>query len=188
MELKLLLIVGLPRSGTSAVAGIVARLGFTFGDDLIQSPEWNPTGSYTDRALHTALLHARHDSRYLENVRELLAQKSGRCAIKDHALIPIAHLVIPMISEEIRVIHTTRPLKECHASWRSLCPRGGEWFMRQEWLEPSERLCQQFKGLEVPFATLRDREFVGKQIAGFLSIPYSPTCVEHLDFSLSKFS
>ena len=187
MELKLILIVGLPRSGTSAVAGIVARLGFNFGHDLIDSPAWNPTGSYTDRALHFALLHARHDKKHLPTVQELLDQKSNAPAVKDHALLPIADLVVPLIRRKIRVIHTTRPLKVCHASWRSLCPRGGEWFMRREWLEPAELLACQFPSLEVPFESLKNPIATGKRIADFLAVDFRVHCVDHVDLSLSKF-
>lgn len=58
------IVVGLPRSGTSATAGVIHKLGVDMGDDLMPpSPLYNPKGFYEDldfTRIHDALLMGRH--------------------------------------------------------------------------------------------------------------------------------
>jgi len=52
-------VVGMHRSGTSAVAGVLHRLGVFMGDDLLPPSETNPKGYFEDRRfveLHTKIL------------------------------------------------------------------------------------------------------------------------------------
>jgi len=54
-----LVILGMHRSGTSSLAGLVSRLGCTLGDDLLEANEWNPLGYGEHREVverHDALL------------------------------------------------------------------------------------------------------------------------------------
>ncbi len=56
-----LVILGMHRSGTSSLAGVVARLGVALGDDLLDADEWNPLGYGEHREMverHDALLRA----------------------------------------------------------------------------------------------------------------------------------
>ena len=54
-----LVILGMHRSGTSSLAGLVSRLGCDLGDDLLEANEWNPLGYGEHREVverHDALL------------------------------------------------------------------------------------------------------------------------------------
>jgi hypothetical protein len=56
-----LVILGMHRSGTSSLAGLVARLGVALGDDLLEANEWNPLGYGEHREVverHDALLRS----------------------------------------------------------------------------------------------------------------------------------
>jgi hypothetical protein len=56
-----LVILGMHRSGTSSLAGLLSRLGCSLGDDLLEANEWNPLGYGEHReivARHDALLRA----------------------------------------------------------------------------------------------------------------------------------
>ncbi len=67
------IVLGLPRSGTSAVAGAVHRLGVNMGDDLMPGFEVNPKGFYEDMPfvnLHNQLLGEHNEDpeeRFLAN-------------------------------------------------------------------------------------------------------------------------
>ena len=54
-----LVILGMHRSGTSSLAGLLSRLGCSLGDDLLEANEWNPLGYGEHREVverHDALL------------------------------------------------------------------------------------------------------------------------------------
>lgn len=45
------LVLGMHRSGTSAVAACLERLGVVMGDELVQADEWNPKGYFEERRI-----------------------------------------------------------------------------------------------------------------------------------------
>ncbi|GAG35092.1 unnamed protein product, partial [marine sediment metagenome] len=50
---RCVLVLGIPRSGTSAVSGLLNILGVYFGDNLINPSEANPKGFYEHVNLNT---------------------------------------------------------------------------------------------------------------------------------------
>lgn len=45
---RCILVLGTPRSGTSAVAGVLHHLGLPMGERLLEADDWNPAGYFQD--------------------------------------------------------------------------------------------------------------------------------------------
>jgi len=130
-----LLILGMHRSGTSAVAGVLARLGVRFGNDLMPAAPSNPKGFYEhnrivliNHHLLTTLGRAWNDPRplpvgwhqdsrlavYREALQELIISEFSQIplwGIKDPRICRLLPLWIPLLQDmgiAIRIVHVTR--------------------------------------------------------------------------------
>ncbi|WP_123106262.1 sulfotransferase family protein [Acidithiobacillus sulfuriphilus] len=119
-----LLILGMHRSGTSAVAGVLARLGVRFGNDLMPAAPSNPKGFYEhnrivliNHHLLTTLGRAWNDPRlaaYREMLQELILAEFAQIplwGIKDPRICRLLPLWIPLLQDmgiAIRIVHVTR--------------------------------------------------------------------------------
>ncbi|MTI59815.1 MAG: hypothetical protein FH762_07465 [Firmicutes bacterium] len=74
------IVLGMHRSGTSMIAGILDRLGINMGDNLIGAMPSNPYGHYEDKEfveLNDRILHAAGGSWYNPPGREALLEKQN---------------------------------------------------------------------------------------------------------------
>lgn len=129
-------IVGLPRSGTSAVAGVVHRLGIGMGERLLPPAPPNPKGFFEDEdflAMHVRLLGGRHfapEARHLRPADDpawaeyaaLIGRRNGGPAwgLKDPKLCFLLPHFLARQPAPVRVVTTTRRFNHTVASYRRL--------------------------------------------------------------------
>lgn len=129
-----ILVLGVPRSGTSCVAGVLHHLGISMGERLIPTDEWNPAGYFQDEdfedILHEVLgewffprwTTSKPDlsGKYARQIMELAAKRAANgkpWGVKSNRLIHFLNALIAGAGPDLRVILTQRPLEDSIASW-----------------------------------------------------------------------
>lgn len=132
MSVFCIIVLGVPRSGTSAVAGILHHLGVFMGSAFGPATEMNPRGFFEDREV--VLLHNRFldysafpETVILTNNRRSLEDYAGFArkresleatwGFKDRYTPFLFHIAKKAIAHPIRVIATERPFHESVHSW-----------------------------------------------------------------------
>lgn len=129
-----IIVLGMHRSGTSLVSGILYRLGVDMGIAFRKPDQHNPTGYYEDidiRDLNKAIFAAAGGRWFnppnLEDVsaviggfdaqvKELVASKSGTWGFKDPRTAFTIHALEPYLPEDLRFIHVLRNPSDVVAS------------------------------------------------------------------------
>lgn len=178
-----LLVVGIPRSGTSCVAGVLHHLGVYMGEKLIRPSKWNPKGLFHDLEFDAAMVEAGHgdDGPLREMVarRESLGMPWGVNVRRTHRFL--SYFPSP------KVLWTRRPLGASESSWRAMQDSNDHLFVIQRMEERNTEAIQAFAGpvLPVEFNDLiehRAREV--QRIADFAGLPVTPEAVEFVDPTL----
>lgn len=132
------MLLGVPRSGTSCVAGVLHRLGVDMGQGHFQPTDWaNPRGYYEDMRWRLATqritgrgysLKAASIERVGKQQRRIWRQLARTCAekrlwgMKDPWLCFVARFIWPILESEgveVRMVVTHRPRAASVASVRS---------------------------------------------------------------------
>lgn len=123
------IVLGVPRSGTSLVAGILTKLGVNMGDRSIPPNEWNTTGFFQDQdfdTLHHAILGdppviAPVDPVKLAAYKALILKKDAPGRPWGFKSPETAFLIwyFLQIHPTVKVIQTSRPWNESVDSWRT---------------------------------------------------------------------
>lgn len=187
------LVLGLPRSGTTMVAAVLESLGLDLlcGEAEQQTrPGLHPGGrSYSSAELHLALLGARlGDPGAAAQLRALFEKRRGRLwALRDHALNPIAMDVFPLLPAPCYVIEPVRDPATCCASLaRHRGPTDLTWFV-SEFGHPVSKLRYLCPWLRIPFQMrLRPATLVG-QICSFLGVAHLAEAEQMVRPEYSKF-
>jgi hypothetical protein len=139
------IVVGLPRSGTSLVAGILHQLGVVMGTDFPKPNHANPAGYWTDRELDAELVALMRGE--TERFHMLVRRRHAlfdRWGYKSAA----GGFVVPFVKEAaaapVRVIATRRPIDKSRASMarvfpgRTVPPEDVDRFLAQasQWTQP----------------------------------------------------
>lgn len=122
------LILGLPRTGTSAIAGTLRELGIDMGRRFMDIElEWNGKGSFADAEFDEIITRASDDhppdwelpisASVLADIRTWAQGRAGDWGMKHH-LLPYALDAFSHI-DGLRVIRTARPKSESLASWKA---------------------------------------------------------------------
>jgi hypothetical protein len=121
---KCIIVLGIPRSGTSLVAGILHRLNVNMGNQLLNAGPSNPKGFYEDLEflkLHQLMIgNVWHDpdmsniDRYLSEYELLIRKKENQSlwGIKDPRLCFLLKYLLNIIKCDTKLILTERPLHE----------------------------------------------------------------------------
>jgi hypothetical protein len=134
------LVLGTPRSGTSAVAGVLHHLGLPMGDELLAADDWNPAGYFQDAAFERVLKEelrgefpvfaeclATDRTRGCERIGALTAARAARGSEWGLKSNRIAYFFDAFLAAagEVRVIGTSRKRAESIASYqaRQRCSR-----------------------------------------------------------------
>ncbi len=141
-------ILGPPRSGTSCLGGILARMGVDMGPEDIPANGMNPRGFYQDYELECLLRDACNATEFIPETMELAREYRGklaglvkrRCArgidwgVKSSKLPHVFGLFEKFCTDEIRILYTIRDpelsissmadwIDESHQSARSMIMR-----------------------------------------------------------------
>lgn len=125
-------VIGIHRSGTSAVAGVLYHLGVFMGDDLLPPSIHNPKGYFEDRRfveLHTKVMEGgwknptHIDWGYAAEYPVLLAefQKHGLWGIKDPRLC----YLLPYLRAYVDPLKVVAVFRDPYVAANSLFKRGG---------------------------------------------------------------
>lgn len=184
-------VLGLPRSGTSLVAGVLAGLGVDLGEHFQEDTAWSPTGSYVDRYLNVKLLELRwQPSAFVRaEVLAMLAARRPPAAIKDHALCAVAGEVAELLGGGVAVIETVRDPAECVASLAAIRGSASIDFVMEHWGTPIEKLRGKLPWHRVEFRQALQPAELGRQLATIVGVPFELASVSHVDVGRhSRFS
>jgi hypothetical protein len=199
-------VLGVPRSGTSAVAGALHHLGVPMGNDFVPADDrWAPRGFFEDvefANVHSDLLFPDEqeaprqlDGPRLDRYRTLIAERcaTGRSwGIKESRLPFLFRHFVEMCPMPVRLIITRRPFHQCVASWsawRNLS-RGHGQQQLSAWLYAVDEAATEFKGpiMEVRFADLlANRVHEVERIASFAGLPPAAAAIQFVDPGLRHF-
>lgn len=184
----MVIVAGLPRSGTSAVASVVAGLGVDLGPPWKEYRNWYPRGSFVSRELHDLFLTFRANGcADASPIEKAFAARKEPWGFKAHSFLPIAAVLANFLPKNVNVIRCDRPIKQCRASLHALGRKATVWWILEEWGIGVDFLASTYPTLTVNFSELIDPTAVGKKISSFIGRDYQPTCVSNVDFSLSQF-
>lgn len=206
MSQAAVLVLGPPRSGTSATAGILHRLGFFMGQRLLPAAPMNPLGFYQDEDFDLLFRDLPEwvpaypfemPRSIREGVRRLVAE---RCKAGEPwgAKFRLASWVIDDVADEclsagfdLNVVLTDRPESESIASL-------GHYSDSPHDPDPTTvvrrcRLAATSVALARPTHTVSFRDLLADpaavvaSLASFLGVPSTRAAVEHVNRSLPKF-
>lgn len=107
---RCILVLGTGRSGTSAVAGALHKLGVHMGDAFVDADRANPHGTYEDREVFDATRRVLAGQAGPEVYAPLVRARAARHALwglKDPALCHVAQHILPLL-DEARVVVAKR--------------------------------------------------------------------------------
>lgn len=208
------LIIGTPRSGTSCIAGVCAKLGVMMGQPLKSedgnprfdwpgADEWNATGYFQDAPmenLESAIfsdgfagwpvdeLQPEHDARLAEIIamRESYGVDWGSKTSRMGFILP--HF-LRLCKSDVRIITTTRLKSESVASWKAMIGHSDE--KSQAIIDAAASARDVVKTLGVPtlnvtFDDLMASPDVIGQIADFIGRGVTDAARQHVDSGLRR--
>ena len=179
-------VLGVPRSGTSLVAGLLHALGVCMGQEwlLMPDPSWQPKCTYVDRelnALHDRMMTGREAVYGMDvcpearaDYHKALARRDAEHAhwgVKCHDLPFVWRHFVAGVSAQVVLVRTSRPDKESRDSLEARC---GDRDIGP-WLKAVESVCAEFAGpvhtVAFTDAIRNPRETVAR-LADFAGVPY----------------
>lgn len=210
MDRTCVVILGMHRSGTSALAGVLRNLGVDFGSALIGANEWNPMGhfemenvvAFNDRLLRHFRSRWKRSFALPANWRERMPAEFSSFkldvppgepwGLKDPRmcrLVPVWRDILNRHGSSIRVVHCVREPSEVAASLYtrdqiSCAAAYGLWI---EHLCAAEADTRDLPRLFVRYEDLllQSRETIAR-IAGFLHLEVTDAAVDFLEPSLRR--
>jgi hypothetical protein len=205
------IVLGTPRSGTSMVAGVLAKLGLPMGlegnEHLCEGNEWNQDGFYTDPQL-VAIMDAFHPHadhkmagslknmapQMLTNYMAAMEKKYTHFGMKEHRLPlePVWSTLMAVAQTPIALIVTSRSFDKSVASWaeRRRCTlEEAEAYLSQH-VQGIKNIVAGWKGniLTVSYlAALDDKEFFVKSIADYIHMPVTQEAIDSIKPELKRF-
>lgn len=163
MHSRCVMVLGVPRSGTSCVAGVLQKIGVNMGAGHFQPDDWaNPRGYYEDMRWRLATqritgkgysLKAANLESVGQGQRKVWRQLARECAkqklwgIKDPWLCFVARFIWPILEQEgveVRMVITDRPREASIASvqghlYRTYRGKGDAARIIDAWVEGRDR-------------------------------------------------
>lgn len=189
----MILVTGVPRSGTSAVSGVLHHLGIPMGRST-PGDEWNAKGYYHDLDFEGAIQEIlRYPfpkfGAFVEcpAISNIAKKRSGLWGFKSNRICYCLPSLLDAV-DEVKIITTYRPLDESIQSYsaRSRIPLDAADKQIKNVAEAIEKTIN--PGLIVPYHNLLDSpvEWVGK-IADFVSLPVRQEAIKWIDKDLRRF-
>lgn len=198
------LVLGTPRSGTSAVAGVLSKLGIDMGRDFMPATEMNPKGFFQcldleelfdgqDRYMPRADLNA--DPEFAVRLAKVISAKcaAGRdWGLKSGRLAFVLPTVLAACVHPVKLIVTKRDRSRSKASL-SRYVSDGDWEPAKTIIDGVSAAIEQavpasgLTPLVVDFDRLIDHaEMTVRDIAEFVGRPCTDAAVSHVDASLRR--
>jgi hypothetical protein len=194
-------VIGVPSSGTSAVAGVLYHLGIFMGDELLPASVANPKGYFEDVEfvrLHERMISnwkrplvnncCRQEYAALVRKREDMHVDWG---VKDPRLCFLFPILLEIVGSA-KVIFTARNViaSTRSLSWRDGMPISEAEAIIDRYIKARDAIVNGFEGeyLVVGFESLvEDAEAVVGEIAEFVGRPVVQSAVEFIDPGLRRF-
>ncbi|MCG8419595.1 MAG: sulfotransferase [Proteobacteria bacterium] len=194
-------VMGLHRSGSSCLAGVLSKLGVHMGTDLIG---YESTGGFEDWGLArlcedaypfpTTKLRLSADMllfelrAYVRMARDTARRKGTIAGGKYPQLCAMGDLLHRTCGDQLKIIHIDRPKQESIASLKTRCQHAtgsdkasdGEVTRVQEWLwQEKQQFLQKHEHLTIQYADLcRDPHHEIKRIIHYLGITPSSAAID----------
>ena len=154
---RVILVIGMGRSGTSLLAGVCHHLGVFMGDRFMPTDNNNQSGTFEDidffNVNRAKMRGVGVDYRRLITDRGNLYKIWG---VKDPALVHVLPDLLPLLGDDVRVIHAKRNNKAIMSSFERAYsqPRAKvvEWFTNQA--EAVNRAVEQLQAFKVPILSV----------------------------------
>lgn len=170
------LVIGVPRSGTSLVSGILHHFGVFMGDRLMKPGPLNPKGFFHDMDFEKAMRLRDGSITSLIRTRESLGKPWGvntRLTIDFLDMFPSP-----------KILKTRRPLEASKASWRRLISEVGPEFIEDLFALHEKKLCgRDFLEIDYDICVDNPRESLNR-IAKFVNLPVSEAALDFVDPSM----
>ena len=151
--MRCILVIGIDRSGTSCVAGILYHLGINMGEKLYGPMKTNPKGHFEDQSFRST--HVKHEQWVKKRVKE--AQGLKIWGLKHPKLSRCGEKMVRLLKEQkvdVRVITTERGLGSVSRSMQARNPN-----MKRNWKDNALRAFNRWKDtvsrLTVPIMKVR---------------------------------
>lgn len=183
------IVLGCYRSGTSAVAGVLQRLGVFMGSEFDNPSSANPTGYYEDlefKRLYDQLSEGKEVEGFLDVLGRMRDVEYSIWGVKDPQLCILLHKFVYLLKTDHRIISTVRDKEDICKSLARVMKTGEETFLPlvEKYLSHKvEQLANYFGPvLEVEFDELKAnaKEQVEK-IAEFVGLPVTQEAIDFID-------
>lgn len=200
------LILGTPRSGTSAVAGVLSKLGIDMGRDFMPATEMNPKGFFQCLDFEELFDGQEHymprvdlnaDAEFVRRLRTVVAAKCGTgrdWGLKSGRLAFVLPTVLSACDYPVRLIVTRRDRERSKASWLQHIPDTDGIQTGNETIEEAAAAVEKavpasgLTPLVVDFDRLiDDAEATVRRIAEFVGRPCTEAALSHVDASLRRY-
>jgi hypothetical protein len=146
-------VLGTGRSGTSATAGVLHKLGVPMGEPFVGADGNNPWGTFEDARLMTLTRWVIAGTDPVEAFKPIWQALSEQplWGFKIPPFVKIAHQALPLLQElaEVRLVIAVRPREACIASYRRAYGVGRD--QAKFWFEERYRMLGMLSlRLEVP--------------------------------------
>lgn len=184
-----ILVMGTGRSGTSAIAGILHKLGVNMGSQFVETLETNPYGTYeniefrqeiSERLIKGELMI----EAAIPQIKQFSERQQGLWGLKDPYLCKIAHHLAEFL-DDYKIIVAQRDTAEVIDSFRRAYSVNQE--IAQQWYENvSSNLNWQLSYLDIPKLTInysdlmKDTEAQVKRIAEFVGVDVTQEALDHI--------
>ena len=174
---RCILVLGTGRSGTSAVGGILYKLGVWMGDGFVGRDQTNPWGTFEDAELFYITRQMKSGILKPEVYQAQIERRNQRplWGWKDPGLVWTLHHAMPYF-EDLRAVFVHRPAGECIQSARKAYNWGKEqaanWY--ESVFDQLDHWMTEFEMLETPVLhvawadVLNEPKATIKTIAGFV--------------------
>jgi hypothetical protein len=194
-----ILVLGVPRSGTSAVAHVCRLLGVPMGEHLTPETPMNPAGgACQDEEFEQIVEQPQTMPARLPAYRAKRSQAGQDWGLKSHRLHRALPFLVPEL-DSVNIIRTHRPLERCRRSWiaglernwralRTDAPPAFEASLIDEADAALAVYDSHLETLQVDFDRLLDAPAAAVgEIAAFLGRPCVSEAVFHINAKLRKF-
>ena len=121
MMSRCVVVLGTGRSGTSATAGMLHRLGVAMGEPFVAADENNPYGTFEDARLMALTRRVIGGKEAVEAFRPVFTALAEQplWGFKIPAFVEIAHQALPLLQAvcDASIVTATRPREACVASY-----------------------------------------------------------------------
>ena len=186
------IVLGCYRSGTSAVAGVLHRLGVSMGKEFDKPSIANPTGYYEDlefKRLYAQLAEGKEVEGSLDVLARMRDTEYPIWGVKDPQLCILLHRFLPLLKTDHRIISTIRDKhKICDSLSKAMKSKFSDTVpsflpLVEKYLTSKEEMLANYNGpvLEIDFELLKiDARKEVERIAEFVNLPVNQDAIDFI--------